>query len=467
MISIPGLFVTVILQFLLGLGTLGLFRAPLRRSWSVPLAMIIGMYGHTVALLLCDVFALPINGTVSTGALFVATVLVHAYWPRVRPWYGDLVNKPWKPTIRLYDLPTFAMLAYIMYIPLWASWYWPVTPFDAMAGIDLVARQTLVDQRIDNAVFYDPSLEGFLSNQPFYAPFAMLMQVIIRALGVQMGQAWLGVLAVAHVSFLWMVLRSYIKPFVANIVVLLLVMVPEVHGYMYLLQTDFANSVFMTAGVVLMAAGMQSSDKRFLFTSAVFFAAACWSRSETILLVGLGCCAMLPLMWKEFGRRIALQVVAVIGSASAASFALWHGLYYYVILPVKPNVQAEVNEVSVGVFDVLWRLILVANDPAIWGATFILIPLLIVLSFIASYANAWPLSLGTGRYGNTTIAVWFVAIALGLIATGALFSSAIVEQTLRRGIFKLIPLMYLLVATTPLLQRSAQALESWEERKRR
>jgi len=68
----------------------------------------------------------------------------------------------------------------------------------------------------------------------------------------------------------------------------------------------------------------------------------------------------------------------------------------------------------------------------------------------------------TAVVGNRVVAVWALAILLGLVATGTVFSSAIVEQTLRRGIFKLVPLMFLLMATMPVVQHLAKRLERWE-----
>jgi hypothetical protein len=58
--------------------------------------------------------------------------------------------------------------------------------------------------------------------------------------------------------------------------------------------------------------------------------------------------------------------------------------------------------------------------------------------------------------------VWIGALLVGFIVIGTIFSAAIVEQTLRRGIFKLVPLVVLAMAGTQLLQTASRYLTNWE-----
>ena len=58
--------------------------------------------------------------------------------------------------------------------------------------------------------------------------------------------------------------------------------------------------------------------------------------------------------------------------------------------------------------------------------------------------------------------VWIGALLVGFILIGTIFSAAIVEQTLRRGIFKLVPLIIVALAGTQLLQTASRYLTNWE-----
>jgi hypothetical protein len=458
--SIPVVIATTFFQLLAGLGFLATTSVRLPRSVVLPVSLLMGMVLHSIVLLLFDVFAIDLSKGAMVTAAGCAAVAMHGAWPRVRAWYATLFAAP-SMQIRLHDIVTFVILAYAMYIPLWASWYWPVTPFDAMAGIDLVARTAVAEGRIDNSVFTDPALQGRLSNQPFYAPFTMLMQVITRLMGFPFGQVWLGVVAVMHVWVMWMTLRMLVQPLVANVLVLLLVMTPEVHGYMYLLQTDFVNSVYMTLGVVAMMLAVSTKDARVLALAAMAFAAACWSRTESVLLVGFGLAGSFPLLRQAFGTKHSIRWVVIIAFASAITFALWHVLYFRVILPQHPDTLAELTTPT------LARLVEVVSaiagnmifDVRLWGWTFyVWLGLVGAGMYVAMRSKGLKIEV----VGNNMVAIWALAVFLGLVLTGTIFSSAIVEQTLRRGIFKLVPLMFLLMATMPIVQRLAQRVDRWE-----
>ncbi|MBK7576458.1 MAG: hypothetical protein IPI24_03380 [Ignavibacteria bacterium] len=68
----------------------------------------------------------------------------------------------------------------------------------------------------------------------------------------------------------------------------------------------------------------------------------------------------------------------------------------------------------------------------------------------------------TRKTGPLLPLMWIGVVFLGLWFVGTMFSAAIVEQTLRRGLFKVIPLIFVYVAGTELLQRASRSLMQWE-----
>ena len=209
-------FLILILQIMMGLGILAVVRTQLPRTMSIPLAVLSGMFAHTVLLFCIDLMQLGIGRDTMISTAVCGAVAANVWLARTGPWYRELLGKP-TGRLHMHDVIAVGFALILGYYVVWATWYWPVTPFDAMAGIDLVAKQTIVEGTIVNRVFTDASLEGHLSNQPFYAPFTMLMQVIYRLLGFGYGQVWLGVAAVAFSWFLWGALRRVVQPFIANI----------------------------------------------------------------------------------------------------------------------------------------------------------------------------------------------------------------------------------------------------------
>lgn len=449
---IPAFVLTLLLQWLTGLGLLATLRAALPRSITLPTGLLLGAYVHTLLVVALDLLGIRLTATAVTGTLGVAAVAAHAWWPRVRGWYAALFAKP-TLNVRMYDVAAYVIAAYLVFVAMWAAWYWPVTPFDAMAGIDLMARQSVADGTLNNSVLTDPALVGRLSNQPFYAPFAMLQQVIYRLMGWPFGQLWMAVTAFCYYWVVWAMLRRALHPFLANVLAILLIMVPEVHGYTYLLQTDFLNAVYLMMGIIVLGIDVERKEARHGVLAALFFAAACWSRTETILLVGIGLAAAYLPMYRALGLQGALRHAGGIAVASFASFALWHIVYFYGVFPVRPDSAAELTGFDAARFGTVVESTFtdVLFDVGLWGWTipFFLIVLVVTLVKRRTLGDAWSL-------------LWIIAILVGLEIVGTLFVSAVVQQTLRRGMFKIIPLMYLFMARSPILDVVSARLRKWE-----
>lgn len=447
--------VTLILQWLSGIGALGLTRVEAKRSVILPAALLLGMFLHTLGVFALELFKVQLTTGSIFGVLAVLAICLNAWWPRVSPLYRQLVALP-RWSLRMYDIAALAISTGPLYIAIWATWYWPVTPFDAMAGIDLVARQALIDGHINNQIFTEPSLRGLLSNQPYYAPFAMLMQIIYRSIGFVYGQVWLGVqcLAFAWLMFAW--LRSYVHPFIASVLWLLLIMTPEWFGYQFLLQTDMANAVFFAIGTWFFLESIRSKKTSTIVASALFLAAAAWSRTETIVIIGLCLLASAPWLLRAFGKKRAVTNAAIVLCAAITTFGLWHWLYFAAYLPVSPDSTSELAAFDIGRFLTIAGRFLgdMLLNTWLWGLTIMLFVVVTVVSLITAR-----------RIGNPLLLIWISCILVALIVVGTVFTSALVDTTLRRGVFKVLPLMILAIAQAPLVQLLSDRLSNWELRR--
>lgn len=449
--TIP-LIATLGLQFVAGYATLSAMRVDLPRSASIPLALLVGMFTHNILFFVCALLNVPLNVTTMMASGLVAVALPHFRLDYVRNGYGRLFARAqW--TLTMYDVVVLGVVGYVVFIAVWASWYWPVTPFDAMAGIDLVARQTVEESTIVNRVFSDPSLAGHLSNQPFYAPFAMLLQVMYRLMGFAYGQVWVSIVAFTFALFLWAILRRIVHPFIADILWVLYVLTPEMLGYSYLLQTDFLNAVFFAGAALLVWQGIERREKALLMTSVLMLSAACWSRTESILLVALAVAATLPFVARAWTWRTAIGYAGVAAGVTLATFAAWHIVFFNYYLPVHPSTAEQL----IG-FDLQRFFTVVSHtfsnviaDSGLWAASFVLFGAVFLLNAVAT-RNVKPL----------VPLVWICSVFIGLWIVGTIFSAAIVEQTLRRGIFKVIPLLFVYVAGTEIIQRASRRLTQWE-----
>lgn len=452
MTNVAPFILTLVLQWMTGLGLMASLRSALPRSIVAPVALLLGAFIQTLAVVGLDLAGVYLTFTSVTTTTAVIAAVAHGRWSVVRSWYAELLRAP-RVDVRMYDVAAYTIGAYLIFAGMWAAYYWPVTPFDAMAGIDLMARQSVVEGTLNNSVLADPALAGRLSNQPFYAPFAMLQQVIYRLMGWPFGQVWLAVTSFAFFWTMWALFRRSTHPFIANILALLLIMVPELNGYTYLLQTDFLNAVYVAIGIIILGLDVERNTTENTILAALFLAAGCWSRTETIIIIGLGMLASFALIWRSVGMKGALMVIATVMAASAAAFALWHVVYFYGIFPVRPDSGSEIVAFSVARFiDVLGATVTdVLADMGLWGWT---MPLLIVVG-VASVIQ-------TRSLGDRWTLLWIAVILLALEIVGTLFASAIVGQTIRRGVFKLIPLMYLFIVRSPIVAVMGSALKRWE-----
>lgn len=450
--EVPLLVLTVLMQWVIGLGVVGATGYRTQRSTLLPMALLLGMFVHSLALFTAQLVGVPISLQTMLVSGVMAMLLPALRWKTVRATLDGLLAVPrFRPT--LYDVIIVGFIGYVAYMVIWASWYWPVTPFDAMAGIDLVARYAARDGMIANQVFTDPSLLGQLSNQPFYAPFAMLMQVMMKLIGYPYTQIWVSIVAICFWWFVWSTLRRQSHPVIAGLLTVLFILTPEMLGYSYILQTDFANAAFFAIGCVVLVRSIDEKQFAGVVLSAVAFAGACWSRTETPLLVSLVGAAALPQMLRVFGPFKGLAGALAIPGTSALTFALWNIIFFNAYLPVRPSTAEQLQGFDMARFvDVAassWTLVISSTE--LWGWIVWLFLAVLVIDGLVNRRVAQPLFIGM-----------IIVTVLGLFIVGTIFSAAVVEQTLRRGMFKIIPLMVVAIAASGIVSSASTALYSWE-----
>ncbi|MBU3698618.1 MAG: hypothetical protein FGM33_01220 [Candidatus Kapabacteria bacterium] len=450
------LALVLLMQWSIGITTVGAIGYRLERSTLLPLGLLLGMFLHSMAMFVAQLFGIPLSEQTMmvSGGVTMLLPLV-----RIRAMRESLAGLFDLPRIRptLYDVVIAGFVGYVAYMVVWASWYWPVTPFDAMAGIDLVARYAAQEGMIANQVFSDPSLQGMLSNQPFYAPFAMLMQVMMKLIGYPYTQIWVSIVAICFWWCIWSMMRRLAHPLFAGVLLVLFVLTPEMLGYSYILQTDFANAAFFSIGCLVLLRAIDEVSLPGMTLAAVTFAGACWSRTETPLLVVLVVGMCLPRILKDFGAVKGLAGSLGIVAASSVAFALWNIVFFNWYLPVRPSTAEQLRGFDIGRFGEVaissWTSVI--SSAELWGWVVWLFLGVIIVDAIVNRRMANPVLIGM-----------IIITVLGLFLVGTIFSAAVVEQTLRRGMFKIIPLMIVAIAGSGLVSSASSALYSWEAGRR-
>jgi hypothetical protein len=190
--------------------------------------------------------------------------------------------------------------------------------------------------------------------------------------------------------------------------------------------------------------------------SALLMGFACWSRSETILLVIAGVLMILAAHTRISERRVHGKAFA--GDAwrfllaPVVLFLLWHLVHMMLVFPDAPRMSAiasgseERNLITTigGITSLV-----VAHD--LYGT-------LIYLFVGAALINA----LAFRDSGGRILLAWIGILLIGFVAVVQILPAAYVESTVKRGFFKLFPIMVAFMGESRLFAFLSEKLRRWE-----
>jgi hypothetical protein len=424
----------LLLQLLMGLGMLDRLRVTRPGAQRLALGMLAGLPVSSLVVFALDLVGIRLTAvSIALGFLLAAAALNLA-----RP------RRPARPALRLApcEWPFVLFLAGVIAISAWRAFYLPVTLRDAIVGLDLVAKYAAQQGTLASSVFHDPQLQGQLSNQPFYAPFPMLMQVVYRLAGLPFGQLWLSALFIAFVVFVYSRLKQSVHPIVAGVILFLLVAVPEMYAHTFMVLNDFPCAVFFGVGMILLHDGAGNGRRADFLLGALFLGFACWARAETLLFVVPGALLAARRAW-----RPALALAGIAG----AFVLLWHGLYLGLVLrqgPAGAGVSVPLDALALaGSF---YRAAWLFGQTGSYGyLPYVFFAAVIVNRLILRDRAAGDLLAWT--------AILYVGFALILFAVPA----ASLEGTLKRGYFKFFPIMAFYLAETRAARIVSRRIERW------
>lgn len=340
--------------------------------------------------------------------------------------------------IRLYEIPFFLITAYFMYISLWKCYFYPNIPFDTIVGPELIAKATFFEGTLRNSVYTDFLTKTYpLSNQPYYAPFIMLMQLIYLCLGSLFGKVWLSGMVLAFFLYFYFELRHYIHPILAGWLLTLLWFMPELYSYTYLVQTDYPNAIFLfIAFSCLYRYYLDEVPKQADFwLSSLFFGFACWTRTETILF--------LPVVSLLLSRQRFIKKTLAYSIIPLALFIGWNYLFLGLIIP-KAVPLGAINFDFSHYFSRGWAILVgthkIMFDIAYWNYSFILFFILLFINISLYRTRTEILKLS-----------WVMGVHIIFMLIVLHIEGANIPFTFRRGFFKIIFLTLFYAGTSRLL----------------
>lgn len=442
--ALPGTAALLLLQSAVGFGCLLRVGAVEGRPriLTAGLSMILGMGISSTGVFLAEMAGIPLNAYSIFGVnLLLAIAATYPFAGTFRAYRGHF-SHPFRD-VSPCGVVTLAMVLFLTAPAAWLAYYVPVSAYDAIAGPDLVAKYAVEQGTIASTLFHD--LEGNLSNQPFYAPFVMLMQIQYRIAGNPFGQVWLPVMALAFIGVVYSRMRMETHGVIAGFLTVLLVMIPEMYFYTTSVLTDYSNAVFFGCSVLLLHDYLKTRQCRHLALASVLMGLACFTRVDTIVHAGLGIAlTVLYMLFKRTAPFPPAKVLKCMGGMFLVSFAfffVWNVLYINAWLPAAPSVGEQLH---FELFDVAKILANVReiNQKLVFSTLF--------YGYIIPIFAAWLVvnAVVTRTLRPVVILLWIAALYTGFVVILGLFPSAVVEFTVKRGFFKLFPLMVFYMAAS-------------------
>ncbi|HTF80296.1 MAG TPA: hypothetical protein VL947_01170 [Cytophagales bacterium] len=444
----------ILVQLLFGWGVLNKFKYGPNLALKLSLSYLIGIFGSSLCIYVLEFAHVKLTYTTVIIANVACSMLINLDFKRFKESLKLFVTI--KTTrLSLFDLISIGVIGYYLYYSVWRMYHLPVVPFDALVGIDLLAKAAVEEGHVVSSIFTRPDIKSHLSTQPFYAPLTAFNQITYRLAGAPFGQVWIPLATIAFSCFAYVRLKELTHATVAGIAVILLFCSTELYAYTYLLQTDLSNAIFFSIGLLFMVDFLKDKSNMPIFgLSALFMTIAVWTRIETVLVTGF--CALL-IVWeyiKDKDYKKMVYMPALYMAAPLVANIMWNGLFYNFVFPFHPETKSEIiwagkysSEFTPRIWDEMTTYLFSTDY---WGYL-LYIYLILVLINIIVYRDK------TSVYTLVLILLFNVAFFFMLHH----FDKVIVQATYRRGLFKLLMMVVLFFGELRLLQSFGARLKSW------
>lgn len=448
-------------QFLLGYGIAIRLQAVRSTYCLIGLSMLIGLGVSSAVPFIVQFAGLPIIGPTVIGGIVGLAVLSVLSLRNKKDWTPSWTRKNGL-AVNWHEFPFLCVWLYLLFISAWKCTWFPNTTFDTIVGSDLVARFAVQEHTLVSSVFtkHLPNVSVF-SNQPFYAPFTAMQQIIYLLATEQtgiftFGKLWLTLLVFSFGLFLYADMRERIHPILAGTLVTILAFAPELFAYTFLVQTDWANAAFFASGVILFQRYVETGQRGAFWASALLLALACWTRTETIFFVPIGA-LILVVKRIRVNPREAIKQAAIFVLACLLPVLFWNYGFLRTYVPLPTN--AHLGAFRWGETDYLTGLLRIVqnmNDRVVFHASYwnYAVPIFLSLSFLNLF-------IFRDKRGLTVL-VWIVGVYVLFALILQHVEGANIQYTFRRGFFKLLFLMCFYLSTTSLLRWLSIRLYCWE-----
>lgn len=445
-------------QYIAGNGLLHLFKIKLSMVKQIALSFICGVLLFSVVPFIVSLMKIPITfGSITIGLMAVVVLMNLGRLRDPKSLHPKNMGLRF-PSVKLYDIPFMIVLLVCFIASGWRSFYLPSNARDMLSGPEVLAEYAVKEKTILNSVF-TVNLES--TNNHLKPPYILDLQIIYKLYGFHFGGVWVGVISICFMLFLYQLLREKIHPVIAGTLMLFFVAAPEVYAYSYMMLFDYSNMVLFFLGIYFLYSYFKSGDRKEFYFSALLFGFATFIRLETLILIAM----FLPIFWfyafknKLGAKHTVLQSIAMVGIAAVFYFS-WINVFLPYYMPGQFNLDDQRNHNLANLDPLFTRFsemnTKLLNGPwelALWGY---IVKLFLVLT-IGELVVIRKLSRESVNWLYAAAVVYF-----GLPLLGYLLPLMDLMNTTKRALFKLMPVIVMVMANNGLLQRLSRAMLNWE-----
>lgn len=446
-----------IIQFIAGFGLINLFNIQLKPGLLISLAILLGVAVFSIMPFVLQLAYIPLTSTNVFISIIAACVLLNIKFKSGMARFKEL-RAGFRFKIKIYEIPFVVMIAFIVFVSAWRCFYFPPTPRDLTSGAEVIAEYAIREKTMINSVF---SVNLETTNNIFKPPFITCLQIIYKYAGFEFGQVWLSTIVACFLIFLYHALALTVHRIFAGLLVLFFMAIPEMFAYTFMVLFDYSNAVFFFLSVWFLYLFFQNQQRNYLAFAGLLMAIATYIRSETLILA----CLMVPaIIWYHWKNKTGI-VKGLLSSAyfvvpSVLSYVISVSIYINRYLPVKYNIQGQVNK-NLGDLSPFFDRFSQINSELIFSdkgvnyyGYFIYFFLLVLVLELAIKRKLTPAT------RNWLYAVLVIYIGFPLL--GYLLPLLDLNNSTKRGLFKIFPLMLLYMANNSLLVSWSQKILKWE-----
>jgi len=349
----------------------------------------------------------------------------------------------------------------MVFVSAWRCYYYPPTPRDLTSGAEVIAEYAVKEKTMINSVF---TVDLSTTNNQFKPPFITCLQIIYKYAGFPFGQVWLINVFISFVIFLYGVMNLKLHKIITGLLLVIFIAIPEMYAYTVMALFDYSNAVFFCLSLYFLFEFFKNEKNHFVLLAGILMGIATYIRSETLILALLITVCIIFHYWKA---KNAIQNIARICAyfilPSLLIYLLSITVYINWYLPSHYTLENLLNKegLSFSFFykrlsEMTGSLLLAGNTVTYYGYfVYIFLTILCFNFFDRNVLNKASL--------NWLFAMLVVYFGLPFIAN--LFPLYDLDNSTKRGLFKIFPLMLLFMANSPVLVSLSESIEKWERSK--